>query len=87
MQKLEGGCACGATRYKLTDQPLIVHACHCRDCQRITAGPFVINLWIETKFVDADHHAPKSFTLKGGMVAAGPRSSGTRMPKAMKRWS
>jgi hypothetical protein len=66
MQQLEGGCACGAIRYRLTNQPLIVHACHCRDCQRITGGPFVINLWIETKFVDADHNAPKSFTLKGG---------------------
>jgi len=43
----EGGCACGATRYKLTASPLIVHACHCRDCQRLTGGAFVINLWIE----------------------------------------
>ena len=25
---LEGGCSCGAIRYKLTNSPLIVHACH-----------------------------------------------------------
>src|ERR1700676_2469222 len=63
---LAGGCTCRAIRYKLTANPLIVHACHCLDCQRITGGPFVINIWIEKKFVDADHAAPKSFMLKGG---------------------
>ncbi len=39
---LEGGCSCGAIRYKLTNTPLIVHACHCRDCQRVTGSAFVI---------------------------------------------
>ena len=47
MTRLEGGCACGAVRYALTAEPLIVHACHCTDCQRLTGGPFVINAWIE----------------------------------------
>jgi hypothetical protein len=63
---LEGGCACGTIRYKLAASPLIVHACHCRDCQRLTGGPFVINIWIEKKFVETDHTAPKSFRLAGG---------------------
>ena len=63
---LEGGCACKAIRYTLTARPLIVHACHCRDCQRLTGGPFVINIWIEKKFVEGDHAAPRSFRLAGG---------------------
>ena len=63
---LEGGCACRAIRYRLTESPLIVHACHCRDCQRLTGGPFVINIWIEKKFVEAGPVAPKSFRLAGG---------------------
>ncbi len=50
---LEGGCSCGAIRYKLTNTPLIVHACHCRDCQRVTGSGFVINIWIEKRFVEA----------------------------------
>jgi hypothetical protein len=62
----QGGCACGAIRYELTADPLIVHACHCRDCQRITGGAFVINLWIEKRFVTAKGAEPKSFTLHGG---------------------
>src|SRR5215472_10674697 len=60
-----GGCACGAIRYELTERPLIVHACHCRDCQRITGSAFVINLWLERKFVRANHE-PKSFRLTAG---------------------
>jgi len=63
---LEGGCACRAIRYKLTASPLIVHACHCRDCQRITGSAFVINICIEKKFVEAGPSVPKSFRLAGG---------------------
>ncbi len=62
---LAGGCACGAIRYKLGAPPLIVHACHCHDCQRITGSAFVINLWIEREFVEAGV-APNSFRLTAG---------------------
>jgi hypothetical protein len=63
---LEGGCACGKIRYALTNSPLIVHACHCRDRQRLTGGPFVINIWIEKQFVEPGPAAPRSFRLTGG---------------------
>ena len=63
---LEGGCACGALRYKLTADPLIVHACHCRNCQRLTGSAFVTNIWIEKKFVETVSGVPKSFKLSGG---------------------
>jgi hypothetical protein len=45
---LEGGCACGAVRYRLTSPPMFVHCCHCHDCQRQTGSAFVINALIET---------------------------------------
>ena len=64
---LTGGCACVRIRYKLTNDPLIVHACHCRDCQRITGSAFVINIWIEKQFVETSSKAaPTSFRLAGG---------------------
>ena len=63
---LEGGCACGAIRYKLNNTPLIVHACHCRDCQRLSGTAFATNIWIEEKFVERSQAAPASFRLKGG---------------------
>lgn len=39
----QGGCACGYVRYRLTDDPFIVHACHCRYCQRQTGTAFAQN--------------------------------------------
>jgi hypothetical protein len=48
----EGGCACGAVRYRLTSEPLFVHCCHCLNCQRQTGSAFVINLLIETDRVE-----------------------------------
>jgi hypothetical protein len=44
---LEGGCACGAVRYRLVSEPLFTHCCHCLNCQRQTGSAFVINLLIE----------------------------------------
>ena len=44
---LDGGCACGAVRYRLASAPLFVHCCHCRDCQRQTGSAFVLNALIE----------------------------------------
>lgn len=35
---VEGGCQCGAVRYRLTAPPLTVYNCHCRDCQRMSGG-------------------------------------------------
>jgi hypothetical protein len=48
----EGGCACGAVRYRLTSEPLFVHCCHCLNCQRQTGSAFVINILIETDRVE-----------------------------------
>jgi hypothetical protein len=49
----EGGCACGAVRYRLTSDPLFVHCCHCLNCQRQTGSAFVINLLIEADRVES----------------------------------
>ena len=49
---LEGGCACGAVRYRLTSEPLFTNCCHCLNCQRQTGSAFVINALIETDRVE-----------------------------------
>ena len=48
----EGGCACGALRYRLASEPMFVHCCHCLNCQRQTGSAFVINLLIEADRVE-----------------------------------
>ena len=47
-----GQCSCGAVTFRLRRDPMIVHACHCRDCQRHSGGAFVINAWIEAGEVE-----------------------------------
>jgi hypothetical protein len=60
----EGGCSCGELRYRINANPLIVHACHCRQCQRIAGGAFVMNALVEKSEVEtlsgdtADCHFP-----------------------------
>jgi hypothetical protein len=44
---MQGGCDCGAVRYRVEGPPLIAHACHCRWCQRETGSAFALNAMIE----------------------------------------
>jgi len=44
---LDGGCTCGAVRYRMTSAPLFVNCCHCRWCQRETGASYAINAMIE----------------------------------------
>jgi hypothetical protein len=55
----EGGCSCGAVRYRLTSAPLYVHCCHCLNCQRQTGSAFVVNLLIEADRVELLAGAPE----------------------------
>jgi hypothetical protein len=59
----EGGCACGAVRYRLASEPLFVHCCHCLNCQRQTGSAFVINLLIEADRVELLQGEPNAFDV------------------------
>ncbi len=48
----DGGCDCGAVRYRLTTAPMFVHCCHCSWCQRETGSAFALNALIESDRVD-----------------------------------
>lgn len=48
----EGGCACGAVRYRLLEDPLELHVCHCRDCQRVTGSAFVMSMVIQRRSLE-----------------------------------
>jgi hypothetical protein len=45
---LDGGCTCGAVRFRMTTQPMFVNCCHCSWCQRETGTAFALNAMIET---------------------------------------
>ncbi len=76
-QKLEGGCTCGAVRYRLNRAPMITHCCHCTWCQRETGSAFVINAVIESAEVELLAGAPKviltpSNSGRGQLIARCP---------------
>lgn len=50
--EIKGGCNCGAVRYKLTDAPLMVLACHCENCRRQSGAAYSVNLAMKSKAVE-----------------------------------
>jgi hypothetical protein len=45
--RYDGGCACRFVRYRMVSEPLFVHCCHCRWCQRETGSSFALNALVE----------------------------------------
>ncbi|TPG20365.1 GFA family protein [Sphingomonas koreensis] len=41
---LDGGCFCGALRYRISAAPLFTLACHCTDCRQMTASAYSLGL-------------------------------------------
>lgn len=52
---VEGGCICGAVRYQVSDRPLGVYNCHCKDCQRSAGSAYSASMIVRRE----------TFTLKG----------------------
>jgi len=59
-QIFQGGCTCGAVRYRMTSGPMFVHCCHCRWCQRETGASFALNAMIEADRVVLVRGAPET---------------------------
>lgn len=37
---MTGTCRCGKVRIEINDRPIVTSACHCRGCQRMSAGAY-----------------------------------------------
>ena len=74
----DGGCTCRYVRYRMTTNPLFVHCCHCRWCQRETGASFALNAMIETDRLlllhgEVDVVATPSNSGKGQKIARCPK--------------
>jgi len=69
----EGGCLCGAIRYRLVGEPLTFYACHCTDCQRQTGSAFGLSMFVERTALELLQGGPKGFevTMPDGRVKRG----------------
>jgi hypothetical protein len=41
VESIEGGCLCGAVRYRASGKAYGITHCHCRSCRRASGAPFV----------------------------------------------
>jgi hypothetical protein len=64
----EGGCLCGAVRYRVANQPQRASVCNCRTCQRRTGSAFGFGAYFDEKDV----------SLRGKLQAYELRSDETR---------
>ena len=49
---ISGSCICGEIKYTIKSKPLFTHACHCKDCKKITGSSFVLNTSIFESSLD-----------------------------------
>lgn len=64
-ETFEGRCTCGAVRYRMGSRPLIVHACHCSECRRLTGAAFALNALIEVDRVEVIAGEPEAVPVAG----------------------
>jgi hypothetical protein len=62
---LEGGCLCGAVRYKFSGEPFRHVICHCRDCQRASGSAFHVGLAIPRSGFAVTRGELRTFRITG----------------------
>jgi hypothetical protein len=62
MSKLElpshGHCRCGEVQIRISAQPILTMACHCKGCQRMSASAFSLSAAVPTKGFEVIHGEP-----------------------------
>jgi len=58
----EGGCQCGAVRYRITGEPLALYVCHCRECQKQSASAFGLSLEVPRAALRLTSGTPRRWT-------------------------
>ena len=68
-----GGCACGAIRYEVTAEPIVMFNCHCRDCQRASGGPYGAVVYVRAKAFKITKGKPRYYSTSSEAVGHNKR--------------
>jgi hypothetical protein len=68
VESIEGGCLCGAIRYRAQGKAYGITHCHCKTCRRASGAPFVTWAGFDTgKFVFTQGH-PASYASSSNVI-------------------
>jgi hypothetical protein len=59
---LEGGCFCGAIRYRIAGRPSGSMICHCQSCRRVAAAPVAAWLSVNKRDFEIVRGTPTEFS-------------------------
>lgn len=62
---LKGGCYCGAVSYAISAPPVTRAFCHCTQCQRLNACPFIHTIHVDALHFTWAHATPHESFLDG----------------------
>jgi hypothetical protein len=57
----EGGCQCGAVRFRTTDQPIRAIGCHCGTCKQRTGAGYGVGVYFLDEDVEFLHGEMRTF--------------------------
>jgi hypothetical protein len=63
----EGGCLCGAVRYRFTGEPRALSLCHCGTCRRAAGAPSVAWVVVDSSEFSFTAGAPEVFHSSPGI--------------------
>jgi hypothetical protein len=82
----EGGCRCGAHRYRVTGKPSWVAKCHCNDCRRSTGAPFTTWLGVRSDAFAWLTPRPAAHQSSPGTHRSFCSTCGTSLTFTSERW-
>jgi len=82
---VEGGCFCGAIRYRAEGRPTNTMICHCESCRKVAAAPVVPWLTFATSAFKFTNGKPKEFSSSEGVRRGFCESCGTMLTYANAR--
>ena len=65
---IEGGCLCGASRYRATGDPYKSSYCHCSWCRKMTGAPIVAWLMYNADQVEFIKGSPQKYASSPGVL-------------------
>lgn len=82
----EGGCLCGAVRYRAWGEPKWVAYCHCRSCRRATGAPVSAYAGFAADAFELSQGEPARFASSPGVVRSFCGRCGTPLTYQGERW-